>query len=68
MHVLHAAILIFLSIFFIVNWIKPVALYEEDGSLREFGVGSTRKTVTPMWLVAIIIAIAAYSAAHYRFG
>jgi len=68
MHVLHAAILIFLSIFFIVHWIKPVALYDEDGSLREFGVGSTRKTVTPMWLVAILVAIAAYSAAHYRFG
>jgi hypothetical protein len=68
MHVLHAAILIFLSIFFIVHWIKPVALFDEDGSLREFGVGSTRKTVTPMWLVAILVAIAAYSAAHYRFG
>jgi hypothetical protein len=35
-------------------------MYNEDGSLRQFGIGFKRKTVIPAWLVAIIIAILSY--------
>jgi hypothetical protein len=35
-------------------------MYNEDGSLRQFGIGFQRKTVVPAWLVAIIIAILSY--------
>ena len=35
-------------------------MYNENGSLRQFGIGFQRKTVVPAWLVAIIIAILSY--------
>jgi hypothetical protein len=35
-------------------------MYNEDGSLRQFGIGFQRKTVVPAWLVAIILAILSY--------
>jgi hypothetical protein len=36
-----------------------------DGSFREFGVGYKNKTVIPIWVVSIIIAILCYLAISY---
>ena len=66
MRVVPAAIIGFLVIMAFVHWIKPHMVYEPDGSLREFGLGSSKKTVTPMWVVAILAAIAAYSVAYLK--
>ena len=44
---------------------KPNFLYNEDGSLREFGMGYRRKTIMPGWLVAIILAILSYISVKY---
>ena len=66
MHVIQASIFLFLAAMFLVHWTKPRAVYNEDGSLREFGVGSTKKTVTPLWFVAILAAIACYSIAYLK--
>jgi hypothetical protein len=38
----------------------PHFLYNQDGSLREFGIGYKKKTVIPIWLVALILAILSY--------
>jgi len=59
------SIAIFLTLFTLVNYIRPHFLYNDDGSLRNFGVGYRRKTVIPGWFVAIILAIFSYLSVLY---
>lgn len=59
------AILIYIIIFMLLQYANPSFLYNEDGSLREFGVGYSSKTILPIWIVAIIIAILSYLAVFY---
>ena len=54
------SILVFLATFTAIQAFKPRFMYNEDGSLRQFGIGFRRKTVIPAWLVAIITAILSY--------
>ena len=54
------AILMFLVIFSIIHYLKPGLLYTKEGGFREFGVGYRNKTVIPIWLVSIILAILCY--------
>jgi hypothetical protein len=35
-------------------------VYNEEGGFRPFGVGYRNKTVIPIWLVAIVLAIFSY--------
>lgn len=60
-----SAILLFLFIFMLVHMMKPVFLYNKDGSLREFGVGYKNKTFLPLWLFSIVLGILAYLAVSY---
>lgn len=60
-----AAILLFIILFAIVQAFKPSFLYNQDGSLREFGVGYKSKTVVPIWLITIVLAILCYLAVLY---
>ena len=66
MQVVPGSIALFLFFMLLVYWVKPRTVFNEDGTLREFGVGSKRKTITPLWLVAILCAIAAYSVAYLK--
>jgi uncharacterized membrane protein len=59
-HVNFIAIVIYLSLFGILIFVKPNFLYNNDGSLRPFGVGTSKKTVIPVWLLAIILSILSY--------
>jgi uncharacterized membrane protein YozB (DUF420 family) len=54
------SIVIFLVIFGIVQMLKPSFLYNNDGSLREFGVGYKNKTILPLWLFSIVLGILTY--------
>lgn len=54
------SIVIFVFLFCILQLFAPAFLYKEDGSLREFGIGYKNKTVIPIWLVALILAIFSY--------
>jgi hypothetical protein len=60
-----AAILLYTIVFMLVQYINPSFIYNEDGSLREFGVGYSNKTILPIWLVAIILGILSYVAVYY---
>jgi hypothetical protein len=60
-----AAIVLYTLVFMLVQYMNPSFLYNEDGSLREFGVGYSNKTVLPIWLVAIILGILSYLAVYY---
>jgi hypothetical protein len=44
---------------------KPACFYNNDGSIREFGVGYKNKTILPIWLLSIILGILCYLAVSY---
>jgi len=54
------AILMFLVMFSIIHYLKPGLLYTKEGGFREFGVGYRNKTVIPIWVVSIVLAILCY--------
>jgi hypothetical protein len=64
-HTTVVSIVIFLLIFGIVQLMKPGFLYNNDGSIREFGVGYKNKTILPLWLFSIGLGILTYVAVLY---
>lgn len=54
------SIILFLFIFITVNRWKPAIMYNQNGELRPFGIGYTNKTIIPVWLFSIILAILCY--------
>ena len=54
------SIILFVVIFCIIQLVEPAFLYEKDGSLRRFGLGTQKKTVIPIWFLTFIIAIFSY--------
>lgn len=54
------SIILFLILFFMLNLTKPSFLYNNDGSIRVFGIGQKRKTILPVWLLSIVLAILCY--------
>jgi len=54
------AIIIFFISFLLLNYNQPGFLYNNDGSLREFGLGHKRKTILPIWLLSIVLGILSY--------
>ena len=59
------AIVLYVIVFMLVQYMNPSFLYNEDGSLRDFGIGYSSKTVLPIWLVAIILGILSYLSVYY---
>ena len=64
-HITFVAILLFLTLFAVINMMKPSFLYNKDGSLRTMGVGWSRRTVVPAWLVSLIVASLCYLAVMF---
>jgi hypothetical protein len=62
---LNIAVFLFLILFSMIHLLKPGLLYNNDGSFREFGVGYKNKTVIPIWIVAVILAIFSYLSVLY---
>ncbi len=60
-----AAIFLYVIVFMLVQYSNPSFLYNEDGSLREFGIGYSSKTVLPIWLIAIVLGILSYVVVYY---
>ena len=58
------AIMIFLFLYTILVTVKPGLMFTKDGLIRDFGIGYKNKTVTPVWLITIIIAILSYLLVH----
>jgi len=59
------SVLLFLFMFSIIHYIKPALLYTPEGGFRTFGVGYKQKTVVPIWVVSILLAILSYLAVLY---
>lgn len=54
------SIILFLILFSIINFFKPSIMYNEYGEIRPFGIGYSHKTIIPIWLFSIILAILCY--------
>jgi len=54
------SILLFVVFLLIIHTTKPIIIYNKDGSFKQFGIGYVNKTVTPIWLVCIILGIFSY--------
>lgn len=54
------SIVLFLILFSLVHIMKPALIYNHAGGFRPFGLGYKQKTVVPMWLAAIMLAITCY--------
>ena len=59
------AILLFLIIFSVIHYLKPSLIYNEQGGFRHFGLGYKQKTVIPIWVVSIVLAIMCYLVVYY---
>ena len=59
------SIIIFLSLYIFIILLKPNFIFNNDNSLRSFGLGYKKKTIIPAWLVAIILAIISYFCVLY---
>lgn len=62
---LGVAFVFFATVMFMLHSVKPPFVYHPDGSLRDFGIGYKQKTVVPLWLCTLVVAILSYGAAHY---
>lgn len=62
---LFVSVFVFAVLFSLVVIVKPSFIFERDGAFREFGVGNTTKTVVPMWLFVILMALLSYYVVNY---
>jgi hypothetical protein len=54
------SVIIFITIFVLVQMSKPRFLFNTDGTPREFGIGYKNKTIFPIWLFSIVLGILSY--------
>jgi len=54
------AIILFIMFFVIFQLTEPSFLYDNNGALRQFGLGMKNKTILPVWLLSIFLAIISY--------
>jgi len=61
-HKVIVAIFFFLVLFSTLHYLKPKCIYNDEGGFRPFGLGYRHKTILPIWVVAILLAIFCYLA------
>jgi uncharacterized membrane protein YidH (DUF202 family) len=61
------AVFIFLILFGIINAFRPTVIYNKYLSLSRFGIGYKNKTVIPIWMLSIVLAILVYVLVTYLF-
>lgn len=54
------AIILFITIFSFIQFMKPSCFYNKNGSIIKFGIGYKNKTIFPIWLLSIMLAILCY--------
>ena len=59
------AIVIYILSYGAIVYLKPSFLYNTDGSLREFGVGQSRKTILPALLLSLVLSLMSYFSILY---
>ena len=64
-NIIYMSILLFLSFFAGIYYSKPDFAFNRDGTIKNFGLGYQSKTVVPLWLIVIILAIFSYLGVIY---
>ena len=65
---LYLAIILFVSLYMILNTIQPNFIYNHDQNcLRHFGIGYKNTTVITLWLATILLAIFSYFIVIYVY-
>lgn len=61
---IYASITFFIIMMIILHIAKPSLIYDNrnGGGFRQFGLGYSNKTILPIWLVTIFLAIISYLA------
>mgnify|MGYP001058024609 CR=1 FL=1 len=59
------AVILFLIVFYLFVAMKSEFLFGADGSVKQFGLGNTTRTVLPLWLIAGTLGILSYMAVLY---
>ena len=55
-----SAIILYLLIVIIILILKPKTLFDSKGNSKQFGIGREDKTIFPVWLLFLLIAIICY--------
>lgn len=55
-----SSIIVFLIVFILLFYLKPKFLFNDDNSLKEFGIGYKNKTVFPLWVFSIVLGVLSY--------
>ncbi len=58
------SVLTFLGLYVLILLAKPSFIWDND-RLRQFGLGTRKKTILPLWLVVIVTAILCYLGVLY---
>jgi hypothetical protein len=66
-NMIYVAIFTFIALFAIINLFRPSIIYNRDLSFRRFGIGYKNKSVLPIWLFSIVLAILVYVAVMYLY-
>lgn len=61
------SIIMFIVIFTIIIYFKPLCFFNNDGSIREFGIGHKNKTIFPIWIMSIYLGILCYIISSYYY-
>ena len=56
---------VFLILLSGIVYTKPSMIYHDNGSVREFGIGTQKKTIVPLWLCVLLMAIMSYIVVYY---
>ena len=65
---LYLAIILFVSLYMILNTIQPNFIYNhEQNCLRQFGIGYKHTSVVTLWLATILLAIFSYFIVIYSY-
>lgn len=59
------SIIIFVVLYSAIVFSKPAFLFNNDGSIKQFGVGYSNKTVVPFWLISYLLGIFSYLGVLY---
>ena len=59
------SLIIFVISYITLNMAKPTFLYNDNKTLRDFGIGYRKKTVLPLWIISIVLAILSYFSILY---
>ncbi len=59
------SILVFLILYISIVASKPAFLFNDDGSIKQFGFGYKEKTVVPFWLLSYLLGVFSYLGVLY---